>query len=358
MSRLVLAILCALMALAGCESKNAPETSTIQLVRTVEVREGRLQHLLSFNGVLEPVTRARLAFQSPGVVRARPAQMGQVVRQGELLATLDNPELGPAQKSAAARLQESLSQRDQAERDLARLRSLSETGAVGEEQVEQKAADLASLQANVSRAEADLTGTRQRLEDAALLAPFDGVISLVKVEPGEFVSAGQEVMAIGGLDKVEVRILVPASLVSKLRIGDTLTVRVPQLGDDDSTGVVSELSAIGEKATGLFPVTVELSVDPATTMIRAGMQAETVLDNADVEGLIVPLRAIVDPVGGDPKVYIVNGDKVREVAVKILAIANGEVAVSAPGQSLAGGDLVVIAGHRSLTGDQQVRLMK
>lgn len=150
----------------------------------------------------------------------------------------------------------------------------------------------------------------------------------------------------------------PASLVSKLRIGDTLTVRVPQLGDDDSTGVVSELSAIGEKATGLFPVTVELSVDPATTMIRAGMQAETVLDNADVEGLIVPLRAIVDPVGGDPKVYIVNGDKVREVAVKILAIANGEVAVSAPGQSLAGGDLVVIAGHRSLTGDQQVRLMK
>jgi membrane fusion protein (multidrug efflux system) len=214
------------------------------------------------------------------------------------------------------------------------------------------------LQANVSRAEADLTGTRQRLEDAALLAPFDGVISLVKVEPGEFVSAGQEVMAIGGLDKVEVRILVPASLVSKLRIGDTLTVKVPQLGDDDSTGVVSELSAIGEKETGLFPVTVEVSVDPATTMIRAGMQAETVLDNADVEGLIVPLRAIVDPVGGDPKVYIVDGDKVREVAVKILAIANGEVAVSAPGQNLAGGDLVVIAGHGSLTGDQQVRLMQ
>lgn len=42
-----------------------------------------------------------------------------------------------------------------------------------------------ALQANVSRAEADLTGTRQRLEEAALLAPFDGVISLVKVEPGE-----------------------------------------------------------------------------------------------------------------------------------------------------------------------------
>ena len=358
MSRFMPAILFALMALPGCDSKGAPETSSIQLVRTVEIREGRLQHLLSFHGVLEPVTRARLAFQSPGVVKTRPAQMGQAVRQGELLATLDNPELGPAQKSAAARLQESLTQRDQAERDLVRLRSLSQTGAVGEEQVEQKVAELASLQANVSRAEADLTGTRQRLEDAALLAPFDGVISLVQVEPGEFVSAGQAVMAIGGLDKVEVRVLLPASLVSDLENGDGLTVKVPQLGDNESTGVVTELASIGEKETGLFPVTVEVSVDPATTMIRAGMQAEVLLDSADAEGFIVPLRAIVDPVGGDPKIFIVDGDRVREVAVKILDIANGEVALAAPGQILAGGDLVVIDGHRSLTGSQQVRVMQ
>ena len=56
---------------AGCDSKNAPETSPIQLVRAVEIREGRLQHLLSFHGVLEPVTRARLAFQSQGVVKGR-----------------------------------------------------------------------------------------------------------------------------------------------------------------------------------------------------------------------------------------------------------------------------------------------
>jgi len=351
-------MLFALIVLAGCESENASDVPTIQLVRTVEVREGRLQHLLSFHGVLEPVTRARLAFQSPGVVKTRPAQMGQAVREGELLATLDNPELGPAQKAAAARVQESLTQRDQAKRDLARLRSLSQTGAVGEEQVEQKAAELASLEANVARAEADLTGTRQRLEDAALLAPFDGVISLVQVEPGEFVSAGQGVMAIGGLDKVEVRVLLPASLVSELESGDSLVVKVPQLGTGESAGVVTELSSIGEKETGLFPVTVEVSVDPITTMIRAGMQAEVLLDYADVEGLIVPLRAVVDPVGGDPKVFVVELDRVREVAVSILAIANGEVALQAGEQALAEGDLVVIAGHRSLTARQQVRVMQ
>ena len=178
--RYLLAFLC-LPLLSACDDGPREPPEEFQLVRVAQAREGRLRHRLSFHGVLEPVTRARLAFQSPGVLSSRPAQMGQAVRKGELLATLDNPELAPAQRSATARLQESMTQRDQAERDLARLRALQETGAVGDEQVEQKAAELSSLQASVARAEADLAGSRQRLEDATLVAPFDGVISMVGV---------------------------------------------------------------------------------------------------------------------------------------------------------------------------------
>ena len=357
MSRPIFLLLLSL-AIAACEQAPPAVSDHVELVRTVEVRQGHLQHQLSFHGVLEPVTRARLAFQSPGVLATRPVQLGQVVRKGEMLATLNNPDLGPAQRAASARLQESLSQRDQAERDLARLRSLESTGAVGQERVEQKAAELTSLQATVARAEADLTGTSQRLEDAALLAPFDGVVSLLNVEPGEFVAAGQPVMAVGGLDKVEVRVLLPASLVSELHIGDTLIVRIPQLRGLEVDGVVTELAAIGEVGTGLFPVVVELETDPATTMLRAGMQAEVILNYADVEGLIVPLSAIVDPVGGNPKVFTVADNQARQTSVRIMAIAREEVALEvAPGEIVAG-DQIVVAGHRSLSDGQGVRLQQ
>ena len=141
------------------------------------------------------------------------------------------------------------------------------------------------------------------LQIAAIMATL--VTTLVCVLP--------YVMAIGGLDKVEVRVLLPATLVSELENGDLLSVKVPQLGDSLSQGRGMELSSIGERETGLFPVTVEVAVDPATTMIRAGMQAEVLIDYADVEGLITPLGAIVDPVGGDPKVFVVEGNEVREV---------------------------------------------
>lgn len=346
------------LALSACEQPPPDVTEQAEPVRAVEAKQGRLRHQLSFHGVLVPVTRARLAFQSPGVLATRPVQLGQMVRKGEMLATLDNPELGPAQRAASARLQESLSQRDQAERDLARLRSLESTGAVGEEQVEQKAALLESLQAAVARAEADLTGTRQRLEDAALLAPFDGVVSLVNVEPGEFVAAGQPVMAVGGLDRLEVRVLLPASLVSELGIGDTLEVRIPQLRDLEVQGLVTELAAIGEAETGLFPVVVELETDPETTMLRAGMQAEVLLNYADVEGLIVPLSAIVDPVGGNPKVFTVADNRARQTSVRIMAIAREEVALEMVSGEISPGDLVVIAGHRTLSDGQGVRILQ
>lgn len=344
--------------LSACHEAPSQEATAGELVRTVAVRQDRLQHQLSFNGVLEPVTRARLAFQSSGVLITRPVQLGQVVREGELLASLDNPELGPAQRASAARLQESLTQRDQAERDLIRLRSLEATGAVGKERVEQKEAELASLQAGVARAEADLTGTRQRLEDATLLAPFDGVISQVLVEPGEFVSAGQQVMAIGGMDKVEVRVLLPASLVGELALGDTLPVRISQLRDLEINGVVTELAAIGQMETGLFPVVVELAASPDTSVLRAGMQAEVVVNYADVEGLIVPLSAIIDPVGGAPKVFTVVDMRAQRSAVRILAIAREEVALEAISGRLSSGDQVIVAGHRSLTDGQDVRLLQ
>jgi len=356
MSRLLFGLAMVVL-LAACDQAPPPSPEPGALVRTVEVKQDRLQHSLAFHGVLEPVTRARLAFQSPGVLSSRPVQMGQVVRKGELLASLDNPELGPAQRSASARLQESMTRRDQAERDLARLQSLESTGAVGEERVEQKLAELESLQAAVASAEANLTGTRQRLEDALLLAPFDGVVSAVVIEPGEFVSAGQQVMAIGGLDKVEVRVLLPASLVKELQVGTHLTVHVPQLNELETRGTVSELAAIGEVGTGLFPVTVELSTETTSTRLRAGMQVAVLVDYADVEGLIAPLSAIVDPVGGNPKVFTVSGEKAVQHDVRILAIANGEVAFEALTGQIKAGDRVVVAGHRSLTSGQEVRML-
>ena len=354
MSARAWSVIAAVMVLAGCDAP-APEAETRQLVRTVAVEQGRMERRLAFSGTLQPVQRARLAFQSSGVLVQRPVELGQFVREGELLATLDNPELGPAQRGASAALQEVLARRDQARRDTERLDSLLATGAVGEERAEQQRAELDALESAVARAEAELAGTRQRLRDATLVAPFDGMISALDAEPGEFVAAGQAVMAIGEVSRLEVGVGVPAVLLGTLEPGASVDVRVPQLPEQGVRGRVTEVSAIGEPHSGLFPVVVELELDAAQSPLRAGMLAEVLVVDTDLEGLLLPLSAVVDPVGGNPVVYRVGDGRVHPVPVDVLASADQRVAVRPRGARLQAGDHVVVEGHRSLTDGQPVR---
>jgi RND family efflux transporter MFP subunit len=352
----LLLLAAAVTILAACEEPIRLETDTRTLVRVAETEQGRLVHRMHYSATLRPVNRARLAFQSSGIIASRPAELGQAVRKGELLATLDNPELGPAQRAAAAALQETLARRDQARRDLVRLQSLVQSGAVGEDAAEQKQAELDALQAGLERAEANLAATGERLEDASLLAPFDGVIYSINAEPGEFVAGGQPLMSIGGPERLELEVLLPASLVSQVAVGMTTEVRAPQLPGMSWPGRVMEVAGIGDPATGLFPAVVEVAVDATETPLRAGMLAQAWFDHAESEGLIVPLSAIVDPVGRDPRVYRVIEGEVVSTPVTIVSATAARVTVAPrEGAQLTAGDLVVTEGHLALTNGQPVR---
>jgi RND family efflux transporter MFP subunit len=348
-------VIVAAVLLVACSEQANEVADTRQLVSVAATEQGSLVQRLAFSATLRPVNRARLAFQTPGIVATRPVELGQVVRKGELLATLDNPELGPAQRAAAAALQESMTRRDQARRDLARLESLSESGAVGEDSVEQKRAELEALEAALDAAEANLAATGERLEDASLLAPFDGVIYSLNAEPGEFVAGGQPVLSIGGTSRLELEVLLPASLASRVALGTLTEVRAPQLPGMSWPGEVVEVSRIGDSATGLFPAVVEVLADAAGTPLRAGMLAHAMFEHSEHEGLIVPMSAIVDPVGGDPRVFRVADGEISTTRVEIVASSEARVAVVARAGRLASGDLVVTEGHRALTDGQPVR---
>jgi multidrug efflux pump subunit AcrA (membrane-fusion protein) len=117
-----------------------------------------------------------------------------------------------------------------------------------------------------------------------------------------------------------------------------------------------EVSGIGDPATGLFPAVVEVAVDATNTPLRAGMLAQAWFDHTESEGLIVPLSAIVDPVGNDPRVYRVIDGEVLSTPVTIVSATAARVAVAPrEGAQLAVGDLVVTEGHLALTNGQPVR---
>lgn len=345
-----IALLVSPLWLAGCGDVESTENGQqrLQPVSVTEARAGELSRDLRFSGVSRPADHARLTFQSSGILSTRPVILGQLVKKGEVLATLRNPDLEPAQQAASARLEETITRLEQARRDLKRLQDLFQRGAVGEERVEQQRSELEALEAAVISSRADLAGSSRRLDDSVLEAPFDGVVARLYVEPDEYVRSGDPVIGLGGLEALEVELRVPAAVVADLRHGDPVTVDFPQLDKAGLAAEITEIGAIGESDTGLFPVVVEVPVEEG---LRAGMRTIVAFTEHSGPGVIVPLGAVVDAVGRQPKIYRLDGDRVYSVAVQPMFLSGDEVLVRG---ELSAGTQVVIAGHRSLTDGQRV----
>lgn len=332
------------------EQHEPPPASVV--VATVD--EGRLQREFRVSGVVRSVARAQLAFQTDGVVLERLVDLGDVVEPGQLLAVIRNPRLAPEESAALATVSEIRARRDQAQRDLERLRQLRVDKAVGEEQVEQKAADLSALNASLQRAQAQLEALSGLANEASLYAPFAGEVSQVLAEPGEYVRPGQVVLALGDPEALELAVKVPAQYAD-LELGDDVTVEVPLLGQR-FTAVVDQISHQGEAGTGLFPLVLRLN---KLAGLRVGLRADAMVPwESPVESLLVPLTSVVDPVGGLPRVFRLNGNQVEQVAVSLGHHRGNQVAVAVTDARLHAGDQVVISGHQSLIDGQSVRVLQ
>ena len=100
------------------------------------------------------------------------------------------------------------------------------------------------------------------LDDLGLGAALgQGLAHLEGHQPGEVVAGAQPVLSIGGTSRLELEVLLPASLASRVALGTLTEVRAPQLPGMSWPGEVVEVSRIGDSATGLFPAVVEVLAD-------------------------------------------------------------------------------------------------
>lgn len=338
-----------LTGVAGCERDPEPGQASRQLVDSAAVVRGDLVRPMLFSGVGQAAERAELAFQSSGVLRLRPVRIGDEVKQGDLLAALDNPDLEPGRQAAEASLARLRNEQAQAQRNVNRLTELFSEGAVGEQALEEEQTRLESLNDQIRQAAAQLTSSQDRLADSQLNAPFAGLIGQVNFEVGEFVQAGQAVLVMGGLDEMEVILELPTEIWKDLHEGQQVPVTVLGL-EENYTGQVYDLGALADPATGLFPVVVRF---PAGEQSRSGQRVSVEFEHIMRDVLQVPLTAIVDPIGGAPKVFVVESGRARGVAVEILGLAGQQVGIRG---ELSTGEQVITAGHMSLVEGQTVNV--
>jgi RND family efflux transporter MFP subunit len=302
---------------------------------------------MRFSGVTRAARRATLSFPQSARLATRSADVGDHVRGGTTLATLDLRPFQNAADAARAAVSEAEARLAQAERDRKRVERLAVSKAATAEEVEHVVTAADAVRAAHAAAEARLAEAHRALSDATLRAPFPGTVTAVLLEPGEMAGAGVPIVELSGDGAVELRVEVSEAVVTHLSAGQPIQAELPFA---DHARVAGRIESVARAAVGpgrLFPVVVTLDPDPA---VRAGMTAELLLALETAEALTVPFAAILDPGSNQPTVFVVRDGKAHRTNVRIGDLVDGRVVVAG---ELRAGDAVIVAGHTRL-GDGDV----
>jgi len=333
MGRSLLLVLFCLAAVACSDGESAAPAPEAPLVQVVEVAPVGAAGTIRASGLVGYRREPALSFTSPGVIGDIRVDSGDVVRRGQVLATL-------RRTSGGANVDEAALARANAERDLARTQALYERGFVSEARLD----------------DARLAVERAR-DSSVLIAPTDGVILRRAAEPAQTVSIGSPVLVLGETRSgVIVRAPVSSGHAGRIRVGDTVNVLIRELGEAPLNGRVSRIGAKGDDSTGAFEVEVEIA---NAANIRSGMVAEVEIAaeaaaDAPATAIVVPMLSLLDARADQGVVFVVDAANIaRRRAVRTAGVTQAGVLVV---EGLTPGDRVISAGAAYVRDGATVRI--
>ena len=271
-----------LLLLGGCGQEPAPE-EVVRNVRATKIADPHMFDGRTFPGRAKAHNEVNVAFEVPGRVLQRPVDVGDRMKEGQLLAALDPRDY---QNSLA----EAIADRRQAKTYRDRIAAAVKSGAVSKQ-------DLTDAEARYDITVAEVKIREKALEDTIIRAPFDGKVAAIYIENYEQIRAKQVVMRLLDTTKMEMIIDIPEDRIPYAPYVKEFKVRFDAIPGREIPATIHEISYEASLATRTFPVTLIMD-NPPELGIKAGMagQAKAILElppELKETGYVVPPAAVV-----------------------------------------------------------------
>jgi RND family efflux transporter MFP subunit len=384
-------VLCAVLLFAsGCSRQKPVEAATPASPPTVPVAKVTLEdlsHGLVLTAEFKPYQEIDVMAKVAGYIKEIRVDVGDRVKEGELLATLEVPEMGDDLRHASASVQRSSAEvrraddeirRAESAHELAhlnyeRLKTVSEKkpGLIAQQELDDARSKDLITEAQISAAkssksaaveqvqvnDADVKKIQTLIDYTKVTAPFTGVVTMRYADTGSMIQAGtasqtqaRPVVRLSQNSRLRLILPVPESAVPTVHIGQQVEVRVPTL-NRSFPGRVARFADKLSLATRTMDT--EVDVENPSLVLIPGMYAEVNLTlNERKAVLAVPVTA-VDVDGHNGQVMVVTPNQrveVRKIQVGLETADQVEVR-----SGLNEGDMVVIGGRASLQAGEEVR---
>ena len=309
--------------------------------KLARVERGKLTRSVVATGKIEAATKVEVKSKASGIIQSLPLEIGDVVRQGQVICELDQNDLRPRVREAEAALANAEATVESAkaelerykvealgpdlpflERDMKRARQLFGDGLIAQQARDeaektyemalnrQKSAlvNLGVARAAVAKTEASLEQSRaivervrEDLRNATIVSPIHGVVLSRDREAGDAVSsiltmgAGATlIMTLGNLNEVYVKGKVDESDLGKIYIGQPARISVESYKDHPFTGKVTMISPMGVEKDNVTTFEVRVSISNESGKLRALMTANAEIILEERDGILVmPEGAVI-----------------------------------------------------------------
>ncbi|WP_248802985.1 efflux RND transporter periplasmic adaptor subunit [Pseudomonas sp. MWU13-2100] len=258
-------------------------------VETVQPRREDWPQERVASGALAPWQEAVISAETGSLrIASLNADIGDRVKQGQVLATLADDSVLAEENKQKAAVAQALAQLQEARSNARRAALVGQSGALSEQQLEEYRVKVQTAEANLAAANADLRTTRIKLTQTRIVAVDDGIISARKALLGDVVAAGAELFRMIRDGRIEWQAELDAQQLSGVQAGQPVRVTLP--GGTQVEGRVRLVSPVLDSKTSRALVYVSL---PVSSMARAGMYASGRIELPGRAALTVPDTAVV-----------------------------------------------------------------
>jgi multidrug efflux system membrane fusion protein len=309
-------------------------------VKLTPIEQVNSQRPIEVGGLLGTENDARLSFKTGGIIQRIHVKVGDPVRRGQLLATLDMTEITAAVKQAQLGV-------DKAQRDLDRVTALHRDSVATLEM-------LQNAQTGLDFAKQTLASAQFNATHSEIRSTADGFVLARVMNEGELAGPGMPVLAISATSGQSQWVL-KAGLADRewslLQVDDSATVQLDAYPGQTFQGRMTRKSLGADPYSGSFQV--EIALDLGKTKPAAGLFGHaTIYPSAKAQYWLLPYEAVLEANGDDAFVFVTSDRKVaRKVPVKVAYLDNDKIAIAG---GLEGYPAVITTGSAYLTDNSPI----
>lgn len=340
--------------LTGCEQSQPDAKEQVSRpIKLFTIEQKATRSTYRYPGSVSSVKEAVLAFEVPGKVIHLHVKEGDFVKQGKVLAELDD-------RDYRAQLDSAKSDLSVAHADFQRYEKAHKANAVTAQALQQ-------AQRNLEVALAAFNQADKALMETKLIAPFTGRIVTREIEPFATVHAKQPIMQLHSEVAYEMVVSVPESIWARgervtsaadISLDNQLYVSLSAFPDRRLEGTITEFSGQADIVTRTYKVKVAFSV-PESTPVSSGMTGHVIYTefNEQKNSLLIPLDAVVG--NSDNTAFVWLYDPLQgTVSKQTVTLSNITEKTANVVSGLKAGDVIAVSGVHSLYDGYAVYPMK